>query len=89
MVSSRKERLGGEKSGRRGTIRAWSARSDGEKWSELGWSTKTDIFGRERMGWGRERTMMENEVGFLKPLKRRGICVIAGRRKKKNELGIN
>ena len=81
-IISRKVRLGGEKSGRRvaeksservaeksdrrGTIGAWSARSDGEKWSELGWSMKSCILGRERMGRGRERARMENEVGVSK-----------------------
>ena len=72
-----------ESSGRRGTIGAWSARLDGEKWSELGWSTKSDMFGREKMGQRKERARMKNEVGFLKLLKRRGICIIAGNREKK------
>ena len=35
------------------------------------------------MGQRKERARMKNEVGFLKLLKRRGICIIAGRRKKK------
>ena len=71
--------------GRRGqTARSWSARYDGEKWSEHGYLVRW----RENE-LGRETVRMKNDLGFLKPLKRRGIFVIAGGRKKKNVWGIN
>ena len=71
--------------GRRGqTARSWSARYDGEKWSEHGYLVRW----REN-GLGRETVRMKNDLGFLKPLKRRGIFVIAGGRTKKNVWGIN
>ena len=39
------------------------------------------IFEVEKMGQGRERAVIQNERGFLKPLQRRGIFVIPARRK--------
>ena len=70
--------------GRRGqTARSWSARYDGEKWSEHGYLVRW----REN-GLGRETVRMKNDLGLLKPLKRRGIFVIEGGRKKKKTCGV-
>ena len=80
MVSESLRRVVGEERselGQRGQTTRSGQRLVNEEW----YFRKSGIFGVERMGQGRERARIENEVGFLKPLKRRGIFVIAGRRK--------